>query len=204
MRSLEDILALAKRRAGHMRLALAGADTQAGLKCVREGQQQGLIFPILVGDRQRVTRLCRSLKIPLSGVEIIDEPDPHQAAVKAVALCRQGDADILMKGNVHTGVILRAILDRDHGLGQGGLLSNTTVFESPREKRLMFMADPAVNISPDVNRKVEMIRNAVEVANKLGFTRAKVAVLAPIEEVNAKDMPSTAAAAVIAKMGKDG
>ena len=70
-------------------------------------------------------------------------------AAKAVALCREGQADILMKGNVNTDVILRAILDRDTGLGRGGLLSNITVFESPTEKRLMFMSDPAVNINPD-------------------------------------------------------
>ena len=151
IRSLKDILALAKRRAGNKRLVLAAADPEEGLKCVRDVQQHGLIQPILVGDRQRVTRLCRSLRIPLAGVEIIDEPDPQQAAVKAVAMCREGDADILMKGNVHTDVILRAILDRDSGLGRGGLLSNTAVFESPHERRLMFMADPAVNINPDVD-----------------------------------------------------
>ena len=118
-------------------------------------------------------------------------------------MCREGDADILMKGNVHTGVILRAILDRDSGIGQGGLLSNTAVFESPHERRLMFMADPAVNIAPDVTRKVEMIRNAVWVAHRLGFARPKVAVIAPIE-VSVKDLPATTDAALIAKMGEAG
>ena len=83
------------------------------------------------------------------------------------------------------------------------MLSNTTVFESPHERRLMFMADPAVNINPDVTRKVEMIRNAVWVANRLGFARPKVAVLAPIE-VNAKELPATADAALMAKMGEAG
>ena len=204
MHCLKDILALAKRRAGNKRLVLAGADTEEGIKFVRDAHKRGLIEPILIGDRRRVTQFCRSLKVLVAGVEIIDEPDPKLAAAKAVAMCRNGDADILMKGNVHTAVILRAILDRDSGLGQGGVLSNTTVFESPRERRLMFMADPAVNIKPDVNRKAEMIRNAISVANRLGFSRPKVAVLAPIEEVNAEDMPSTADAALIAKMGEKG
>ncbi len=203
MRRLKDILAAAKKRAGSKRLVLAAADSEEALKCIREVRQHGLIRPILVGDRKRVMRLCRSLKFPLAGVEIIDEPDPQQAAVKAVALCRQGDADILMKGNVHTGVILRAILDRESGIGQGGLLSNTAVFESPHEKRLMFMADPAVNIAPDVTRKVEMIRNAVWVAHRLGFARPKVAVIAPIE-ISVKDLPATTDAALIAKMAAAG
>jgi phosphate butyryltransferase len=202
--SLKDIVALAKRRTDNKRLALAAADTEEGLKCVRDAHQRGLIQPILVGDRKRITQLCRSLKISLAGVEVVDEPDPQQAAIKAVAMCRRRDADILMKGNVHTAVILRAILDRDSGLGQGGVLSNTAVFESPREKRLMFMADPAVNINPDVTRKVAIIRNAIWVANRLGFVRPKVAVLAPVEEVNVADIPATADAALIAKMGESG
>ena len=119
-------------------------------------------------------------------------------------MCRDGQADILMKGTVGTDVILRAILDRETGLGRGGLLSNITVFESPTEKRLMFMSDPAVNINPDVGRKVDMIRNAIWVAQRLGFARPKVAVLAAIEKINAKDMPATTDAAVIAKMGESG
>ncbi len=202
--SLKELLALARRSEGNKRLVLAGADSEEALKCIQDARRRGLIRPILVGDRKRVTRLCRALKISLAGVDVVDEPDPQQAAVRAVALCRQGEADILMKGNVHTGVILRAILDRDHGLGRGGVLSNTAVFESPHERRLMFMADPAVNINPDVARKVEMIRNAVWVAHRLGFARPRVAVIAPIEKVNAKDIPSTADAALIARMAAAG
>ena len=173
IRSFQGLLALARKATDHKRLVLAAADTEEGLKCVHQAQRRGLIEPVLVGDRRRIRRLCRGLKISLAGVELVDVPDPQQAARRAVAMCRRGQADILMKGNVHTAVILRAILDRDKGLGQGGLLSNTTVFESPRERRLMFMADPAVNINPDVTRKVEIIRNAVWVAQRLGFARPR-------------------------------
>ena len=105
---------------------------------------------------------------------------------------------------MNTDVVLRAILDRDNGLGRGGLLSNITVFESPTEKRLLFMSDPAVNISPDAARKADMLRNAIWVARRLGFSRPKVAVLAAIEKINPKDMPATADAAVMAKMGEAG
>ena len=120
IRTLKDILVLAKqiaasKTAGNRTLALAGADQEEGLKCVHDGRQRGLVKPLLIGDRQRIMRLCRSLRIPLAGAEIIDEPDPKQAALKAVALCRSGDAHILMKGTVNTDVILRAILDRETG-----------------------------------------------------------------------------------------
>jgi phosphate butyryltransferase len=101
-------------------------------------------------------------------------------------------------------VILRAILDREAGLTRGGLLSNITAFEFPAQQRLMFLSDPAVNINPDVGRKVDMIRNAIWVAQRLGFTRPKVAVLAAIEKINIKEMPATADAAILAKMGEAG
>ncbi|MEN6457635.1 MAG: phosphate acyltransferase [Thermoguttaceae bacterium] len=209
IRSLKDILVLAQRiagskSAGNNRLALASADQEEGLKCVDTARKHGLIKPILIGDRQAVTRRCRSLKISLTGVEIVDEPDPKLAAVKAVAMCRDGSADILMKGAVDTSVILRAVLDRDHGLGRGGLLSNVTLFDSPIEKRLMFMSDPAVVIKPDVVQKVDMVRNAIWVAHRLGFARPKVAVLAAVEKVNPKAMPDTADAAVLNQMGASG
>ncbi|MCE5267977.1 MAG: hypothetical protein LLG00_08835 [Planctomycetaceae bacterium] len=208
-RSLKDILVLAQKiaaskAAGSNRLVLASADTEEGLKCIDTARKHGLVKPILIGDKQAVVRRCRSIKFSLAGTEIIDEPDPKKAAIKAVSMCRVGDADILMKGSVDTSVILRAILDRDNGLGRGGLLSNVTLFESPIQKRLMFMSDPAVNINPDVARKVDMLRNAIWVAHRLGFARPKVAVLAAVEKVNPKDMPATADAAVLAQMGLSG
>jgi phosphate butyryltransferase len=204
LRSLDDILVLAKRRAGPKRLVLAGADTDEGLKCLVEALGHGLVKPILIGDKRRIVKTARLVKLPLRGIEVIDEPDPQRAAIRGTALCRAGEADVLMKGTVNTDVILRAVLDREHGLGRGGLLSNVTVFESPTEKRLLFMSDPAVNISPDVARKADMLRNAIWVAQRLGFERPKVAVLAAIEKINPKDMPATVDAAVLTKMGKSG
>ncbi len=204
IRTLKELLALAKKHAGHKVLALVAADSEECLKCVREAVEYGLIRPILIGDKRLVTKAARAAKLSLKGVELIDEPDRKQAAIKGVALCRNGHAHIIMKGDVNTDVVLRAVLDRDNGLGRGGLLSNVTVFEHPTEKRLMFMTDPAINISPDIVRKVDMIRNAIWVAQRLGFARPKVAALAAIEKINAKDMPATADAAVLAKMGEAG
>ncbi len=203
IRSLKDLLVLAKKLPGQKVLVLAGADQEEGLKSVHAAHRHGLIKPLLIGDKKRIQRMCRSLKIPLRGVEVVDEPDPKLITAKAIEFCREGHANILMKGTVGTATILRAILDRETGIGRGGLLSNITLFDSPIEKRLMFMSDPAVNINPDVGRKVDMVRNAISVANRLGFTRPKVAILAAIEKIN-KDMTATVDAAVIAKMGETG
>ena len=88
LRTLNDILVLAKALARRRTLVLAGADQEEGLKSVNEGRRHGFIQPLLIGDKQRIVRLCRSLNFSLAGVEIIDEPDPKQAALKAVAACR--------------------------------------------------------------------------------------------------------------------
>jgi phosphate butyryltransferase len=204
IRCLEDILALAKRIAAGKTLVVAGADHEPSLKCLCEARRHGLVRPLLVGDQRAIERMCHALRFSLRGVEILDESDPKLVSQKAVAICREGRADVLMKGCVNTDVILRAILDRETGLGRGGLLSNITVFESPTEKRLLLMTDPAVNINPDVARKADMLRNAIWVARRLGIERPKVAVLAAIEKINVKDMPATVDAAVLAKMGEGG
>ncbi len=204
IRSLKDILAVAKKLPGNKTLALIAADQEEGLKCVDDAFQNGIIKPLLVGDKAKITKLARSLKISLRGMDILDEPDPKAATLKVVAMCRSGEVDILMKGSVNTDVVLRAVLDREKGIGLGKLLSNVTAFDSPTHKRLMFLTDPAVNINPDASRKVEMIRNAIWVANRLGFKRPKIALLAAVEKINPKDMPCTADAAIIAKMAESG
>ncbi len=101
IRRLKDILVLAEKiagskTAGKNRLALAGADQEEGLKCVQMARRHGFVRPVLIGDRQRIARLCRSLGVPVAGMEIIHEPDLKQAAVRAVKMCREGQADILM------------------------------------------------------------------------------------------------------------
>ena len=203
IRSLKDLLEVAIKMPGHKVLALAGAEQEEGLKSVHEGYRHGLIKPLLIGDKKRIEQLCRSLKIPLRGVEIVDECDPKQMTAKAVAFCREGQADILMKGTVGTADVLHAILNRETGLGRGGVLSNVTLFDSPIERRLMFMTDAAVNITPDVGRKVDMLRNAIQVAHRLGFKRPRVAILAAIEKVN-EDMSATVDANMLAQMALAG
>jgi phosphate butyryltransferase len=199
IRTLEDVLASVKDRKRRISLVLAGAEQEEALKSLDDARRQGIIKPVLVGDRRRVTRMAEKLGVSLKDTDVIDEPDQLEAAQKSVQLCRDGSAGILMKGTVSTDAILRAMLNRDTGLATGKLLSNVTVFKSPRYERLMFLSDPAVNISPDVGRKVEIIQNAITVAKRLGVSKPKVALLAATEKIN-KDMPATTDAAVIARM----
>jgi phosphate butyryltransferase len=204
IRTLEGILAAAKRMARRRTVVLAGAEQEEGLKSLDDACRQGIVRPVLIGDRDKLARLARSLAISLRSMEVVHEPDPGRATQQAVAMCRQRHADILMKGTVSTDMILRAVLDRQTGLATGKLLSHVTVFESPTHKRLMFMSDPAVNVNPDVSRKLDIIQNAVIVARKLGLDRPKVALLAATERINVKDMPATTDAAIITQMYESG
>jgi phosphate butyryltransferase len=204
IRSLDDIVRTVKQQKHRPTLVLASAAQEEGLKCLAEAVRCGIVNPILIGDKRKVTQLVRKLRLSLLGMEIIDEPDPHQAAHKAVSLCREHRADILMKGAVTTDSILRSVLDRETGLSMGKLLSHVSVFTSPIRKSLMFMSDPAININPDVSRKVDIIKNALSVARRLGVKNPKVALLAASEKINIKDMPATTDAVIIAKMYESG
>lgn len=204
IRTLADLLAAVKHCRKQPTLALAGAAQEEGLKSLADAVRQGIVKPLLFGDRQRIAQLAKRLKISLKGMELFDEPDPLEATRRAVDLCRQEPSCILMKGAVNTDVVLRAVLNRDSGLSTGKLLSHVAVFESPIHKRLMFMTDPAVNITPDVSRKVEIIQNAIFVAKRLGVAHPKVAMLAATEKINVKDMPATTDAAIITKMYESG
>jgi len=204
IRSLDDILDAAKRLATRRKVVLAPAEQDEGLRSLAEALRRGIVAPVLVGDRNRIVKLARSLRVPLGKMELVDEPDPLRAVQAAVGLCRRGEADILMKGAISTDQVLRAVLDRENGLASGKLLTHVTVFESPDRKRLMFMSDPAVNINPDAGRKIEIIQNAVAAARKLGIARPKIALLAATEKINPKDMPATADAAIITKMYETG
>ena len=133
---------------------------------------------------------------------MIDEPDAVRACQKAVALCRSGGADALMKGAVSTATILSAVLNGDGGLKTGRTLSHATVFRPRGFRRLLILADAGVNIAPDVDCKFEIIRGCVELAHSLGIARPRVALLAASEKVTEK-LPSTMDAAEIIESFRD-
>lgn len=200
IRTLNDLLLSVKHRQPIPTLAFASAAQEEGLKSLADAVRHGLVKPVLFGDRREVVQLAKRLKVCLKGMELVDQADPLQATREAVALCHKEPFSILMKGAVNTDVVLHAVLDHESGLSTGKLLSHVAVFEAPLLKRLMFLTDPAVNINPDVSRKVEIIQNAVWVAKRLGVSHPRVAMLAATEKINVRDMPSTTDAAIIARM----
>jgi len=152
-----------------------------------------------VGDRELIRRLASEQSIDIGRMIIIHEPTPRDASRKVMELLRMGHADLAMKGKVETGDFLRAALDREAGLRVGRLLSHVAVFEVPGFDRLLFVTDSGVVVAPTLEQKVEIVQNAIMVAQRFGLEMPKVAILAATEMVNPK-IPTSMDAATLAKM----
>ncbi len=182
---------------------MAASADEPVLKAVKDATLQGIISPILVGDRRKTELICKELGFDISGIEVIDEADGYRASVIAVSLIRGGQADIMMKGYVSTGPMLKAILDKEHGLRKGGLLSHIALFESPYYHKLIGVTDAAMNVAPTFEEKVEILKNGAEAFLKLGIDNPKIAVLGAVETVNPK-MEATVHAAMMTMMNRRG
>jgi phosphate butyryltransferase len=155
---------------------------------------------IFIGDAKKIEGLFREAGKKVSG-DIIDIPDHAGAAAKAVELVKTGKAQNLMKGLLHTGVFLKAILNKETGLNRGNLISQISVYE--KEDGLQLLTDCAINIKPELIEKKQILENAVELARALGIETPKAAILAAVELVN-PDMPATVDAALLTVMAQHG
>jgi len=191
------------RQAEPKTVAIAAADEQEVLQAARAAEMEGIASCILVGNRDTIRSLAESQELDLSRMMVIHEPDPRQAARKVMELVRFGHAQIGMKGRIETGDFLRAALDRENGLRTGRLLSHVGIFEIQGFDRLIFVTDAGVVVAPDITQKVEIVQNAICVAQALGIEKPKVAILAATEMVNPK-IPTTLDAANLAKMADRG
>ena len=182
------------------KIAVAAAEDKAVLKSLRDAIKEDMVTPILIGDKKEIERLADSIDFDLSDIQIIhnDKGDSASAQI-AVSMVKSGDADILMKGFVSTGTLLKAVLDKENGLRKGGILSHVAFFESPYYHKLLCVTDVAMNVDPDFDTKVHILNNAVEACHKIGIEKPKVAVIAAVETVNPK-MEATIHAAMMKTM----
>jgi len=174
--------------------ALAGAILAA---------QHSLIDPILIGDTAKIEAAAQERGLDLAGYRIIHMPDHQQAAELGVKLVNDGQAAALMKGHLHTDVLLREIIRRDTGLRTKRRLSHVFVMDVPGLDHLLLVTDAAINIAPDLMAKADIIQNAIYLAHALGISQPKVGVLSAVAKVNPA-IPSTLDAAVLSKMADRG
>lgn len=162
-----------------------------------------IITPILVGDPDKIAAAATELGADLSGTEIIEVDSHEMAAHRAVDLVVEGKARMLMKGHLHTDVLLRAVLRREKGLRTGRRLSHVFVMDVPGMSRPIMVTDAAVNISPDLETKADIVQNAIHLAHSIGIKVPKVGVLSAVETIN-PHMPSSVDAALLSKMAERG
>jgi phosphotransacetylase len=174
--------------------ALAGAMDAARLK---------LIVPILVGPAAKIASVAKEAGLALDGVRIVDVPHSHAAAAKAVELVRAGEAEVLMKGSLHTDELMSAVVAKEVGLRTGRRISHVFLMDVPTYPKVLIITDGAINIAPTLEDKVDIVQNAIDLARTLDVTLPKVAILSAVETVTSK-IPSTIDAAALCKMAERG
>ncbi len=183
------------------RMVLAAAQDHNSLVSALMAARDGFIEPILVGDKEAVQRIAADNNLDITGIRMIHEPDTEMAVEIAVKMVRSNQADILMKGNVGTSSLLKAVLNKEWGLRSGALLSHFAMFEIEAYHKLIAVTDVAMNISPNLQDKIAIVKNSVACFNKLGIELPKVAVLGAVEMVS-ENMQATLDAALLSKMNQ--
>ncbi|MCI1945501.1 phosphate butyryltransferase [Clostridium luticellarii] len=191
------------RNQGTKKVAVAVAQDKHVLEAIKDAKKEGITDAILVGDKAKIKCIAAELDMDLNKFELIDEINPSKAALKAVELVSIGKADMVMKGFIDTARFLRAVLNKEIGLRTGKLMSHVGVFEIPNFNRLIFLTDVAFNMYPELKDKVDIVKNAVTVANAIGVEKPKVAPICAVEVVN-PNMQATLDASVLSKMNNRG
>jgi phosphate acetyltransferase len=183
--------------------AVAHPCEETALAGALEAGSKKLIRPILVGPAAKIEAIARKARIDLGKAEVIDAEHSHAAAARAVELVRQGKADLLMKGSLHTDELLAAVVARETGLRTGRRISHVFIMDVPTYHKVLIVTDAAINIAPTLEDKVDICQNAIDLAVSLGLETPKVAILAAVETVTSR-MPATIDAAALCKMAERG
>ncbi len=201
MENFEQLLAGAQARSAK-RCVVACADDCATIEALAEAQRKGIAEGVLYGDEQRISTICESLKVEKGRFVVHNISSAREAvaaAVKDVAV----HGDFLMKGQVDTAVFLHEVLDESSGLRGERILSHVALLELPSYHKVLSITDGGINAELDLRRKIDIVRNAVELARLLGNKKPRVALLSSVERIKLK-IAETLDWAVIARMGEQG
>jgi phosphate acetyltransferase len=183
--------------------AIAHPCDHNSLESVVEAAKLGLIAPVLVGPAARIRSEAERAGLDISAFPIVDAEHSHDAAAKAVDLVRQGKAEALMKGSLHTDELMSAVLSKDRGIRTARRVSHCFIMDVPGHPDPLIITDAAVNIAPTLEDKVDIVQNAIDLARALRFAEPRVAILSAMEIVNPK-VASTVEAAALCKMADRG
>jgi phosphate acetyltransferase len=198
-----DRLIAAAQKEETIKVAVAHPCDDVSLRGAVEARRLGLIEPILVGPPQRLRDVAAKAGLEISAMEIVAAEHSHDSAAKAVELIRAGKAEALMKGSLHTDELMSAVVSRESGIRTARRISHCFIMDVPGHPEPLVITDAAVNIAPDLDAKVDIIQNAIDLAHAMGAPEVRVAILSAMETVTAK-APSTIEAAALSKMADRG
>lgn len=202
MNKMEEILHGAKK-IGPKAVAVAVAEDTEVMHAVENARSEGIVTGILFGNKEKILSVLKEIDADPANYEIADAQSNEEACKMAVAAVKAQKATTVMKGKVDTSVILKAIINKEHGLGGGGLISHVGVLKVDKFDKFFLLSDSAVNIMPTFDDLVKIVENAVAVAHALDIENPKVAMICPVEKVNPK-IESTVNAAKLVEMNQAG
>jgi phosphate butyryltransferase len=203
IKNLKELFQLSRKATQKKTLVLAVAQDEHSLEAVFEAYLHHNVNIILTGDESEIRRIASAKNIDIPANVIINAKDKDEAVKQAIMLVRENKADILMKGNVPTANLLRAVLNKEWGLKKAKVLSHFALFEIPNYHKLLAITDVAMNIAPDLETKIGILENSVQFMNKIGYKMPKVAPLAAVEVINPA-MQATIDAAALTQMAVRG
>lgn len=198
-KSFQELISIAKRKSHKVRMAVAAAGDMHSIEAALQARAEGIVEPVLVGDKAVISTVLEALGETVPTKNIYDVSDPAEAAQKAVALIRQGNADFLMKGKMDTSVLLKSVVNKETGMGTGGMMTHFSIFEVPSYHKLLVPVDGGMVPYPTLEQKKCIIENTAGTLRALGYDCPKVGVLACVEKVNPK-MPETVEADALKQM----
>jgi len=198
----ERLIARAQQVASAKTVVVHPCD-ESSLRGAIEAAQADLIVPILVGPAGKIVAVARERKLDIGKFEVVDAPHSDAAAAKGVELIREGKGELLMKGSLHTDELMRAVTASATGLRTARRISHVFIMDVPTYPEPLFITDAAINISPDLDAKRDIIQNAIDLFTQTGLGTPRVAILSAVETVTSK-IPSTIEAAALCKMADRG
>ena len=198
----ERLIETAQKQAA-IKVAVAHPCDEPSMRGVADAVRLRLIEPILVGPAQQVRSAAQAVGFDIGGVELVDADHSRVSAEKAVELVRAGKADALMKGSLHTDELMSAVVSKTDGIRTERRISHCFIMDVPGHPIPLIITDAAVNIAPDLDAKVDIIQNAIDLAHAMGADEVRVAILSAMETVTSK-VPSTIEAAALCKMADRG
>ncbi|MGA8713788.1 MAG: phosphate acetyltransferase [Roseiarcus sp.] len=196
-------LIAAAQNATRIKVAVAHPCDDVSLRGAIEAHKLGLIEPILVAPPERIRSASKEAGLDVSGFELVESAHSHDSAAKAVGLVTAGRVEALMKGSLHTDELMGAVVAREGGIRTERRISHCFIMDVPGHEQPLIITDAAVNIAPDLDAKVDIIQNAIDLLQAMGAPEVRVAILSAMETVTAK-VPSTIEAAALCKMADRG